>query len=243
MDGSIKYPTPDPWSLLTKAENRYRLGLTGEALIAADEAIEVALKIHFDDVDTPLPSQRKEAMNALRAEGVKVSIDEVLRLSELRRREEKSTYDYNITPKKVEEAISTVEELLTQISEKQSHRSRKGKQVEAKSTNGTPNIIQPLERLPGSILQVEPEFVTKLLLARAILSTKKKRIPRPIGLAITVLAVVGCSLFALLGGSGIFNALTDGSLLSIFGLIFDFILLLIAYVFLKIAVVIRGETR
>jgi hypothetical protein len=217
--------------------------MTSEALIVADEAIEVALKTYFDDLDTPLPSQRKEAMSILREEGVKVSIHEVLRMGELRRKEEKSTDDRNITPKEVEEAISTAEELLTQISEKRDHRSRKGNPVESKSTIGASNVVRPLERLSGSILQVEPEFVTKLLLARAILSTKKKKIPHPIGLAITVLAAIGCSMFALLGGSGILIALTNGSLLSIFGLIFDFILLLIAYLFLKIAIVVRGETR
>jgi len=239
----MNYPTPDPWSLLTKAENRYKLGLTSEALIAADEAIELALRTHFDHLDTPFPGQRKEAMNALRAEGIKVPIHKVLRIGELRIREEKSTDDHIIAPKEVEEAISTAEKLLTQISEKQDHHSRKGNPAEAKSTIGATNIIQPLERLPGSILQVEPEFVTKLLLARAILSTKKKRIPHPIGVTITVLAALGSSLFALLGGTGILMTLTEGSLFSIFSLIFDLVLLLIAYLFLKMAVIVRGETR
>lgn len=243
MVDSFDHGTVDPWSLLTKAGNRCKLGLIGEALIAANEAIEVALEVYFDKLDTPLPSERKEALRILRGEGVKVSVQSVLRLDELRRRAEQSAGNDDVTSTEVEEAISTAEKLLTQINEKQVRRPKRLSVSESELQIDSLDLIQPMRPLHQSIVQVEPEFVTKLLLARAILSSKKKRIPHPIGVSITVVAALACLLFGLLGGSGIMVTFSSGSLFSIFGLIFDFALLLIAYFFLKIAVYVRGETR
>jgi hypothetical protein len=243
LGDSVDFETPDPWSLLTKAENRCKLGLISEALIAVDEAVGVALETYFDKQDTPLPAEREEALRIMRGEGVKISVQSVLRLDELRRRAERSADDKDITSTEVEEAISTAEKLLTEINEKQVRSPIRKRAAETSSLIDPPDLIKPLTPLHENIFHVEPEFVTKLLLARAILSTKRKRIPHQFGLIVTVLAVLACSFFGLLGGTGIIMTFASGSLFSIFGLIFDFVLLLIAYLFLKIALYVRGETR
>jgi hypothetical protein len=243
LSDSVTEGTADPWNLLNKAENRCKLGLISEALVAADEAIEVALRTFFDKLDIPLPSERKEALRILRGEGVKVSVQSALHLSELRKRAERSAADGDISTSEAEDAISKAERLLTQINEKQAPRVTRETETEFTLPINSPDLIEPFRPLHGGIAQVEPEFVTKLLLARAILNAKRKRIPHLVGITVTMLLALTCSLFGLLGASGIILTFTGGSLLSIFGLVFDFALLLIAYLFLKIAVYVKGETR
>jgi hypothetical protein len=243
LSDSLGFETADPWNLLTKAENRYKLGLINEAVIATDEAVEVAIETYFDRLDVPLPIEREEALRMMREEGVKVSIRDVVHLDELRRKAEQIAENDDITSAEVEEGISTAEKLLTEINEKQPRRPVRNRETETKSQIDQPDLIQSLGPIHENIVHVEPEFVTKLLLARTILSTKRKKIPHQFGLIVTVLALLTCSFFGLLGGTGIIVTFTNGSIFSIFGLIFDFVLLLIAYLFLKIAVYVRGETK
>jgi hypothetical protein len=217
--------------------------LTGEALISADEAVRVALETYFEKLDTSLPSEREEALRIMKAEGVKVSVQSVLHLAELRRRVEQGAENEDINPTEAEEAIMGAEKLLTGISEKPLRNSAKKRGTETRSPIYPPDLLQPFAPLHDNIVSVEPEFVTKLLLARAILNSKRKRIPHLFGLIFTVLAVLACSFFCLLGGTGMIMTFTSGSLFSIFGLIFNLLLLLIAYVFFKIAVYVKGETR
>jgi HEPN domain-containing protein len=243
LDNSTTGGIADSWDLLTKAENRCKLGLISEAVIAADEAIEAALRTCFDKLGSPLPSDRKEALRVLRGEGVKVPAQSVLHIGELRKRAERSTEKEDVSPSEAEEAISTAESLLTEINEKQFHHAIRERETEFILPVNTPGLVQPFRPLHESIAQVEPEFVTKLLLARAILNTRKKRVPHLIGMTVTVLSALTCSLFGLLGAVGVILSFTGSSFFSIFGLVFDFALLLIAYLFLKIAVYVKGETR
>jgi hypothetical protein len=233
----------DPWSLLTKAENRCKLGLVSEAVIIADEAIQAALAAYFDNLDTPLPANRVEALQILRREGVKVSTESSLRLTKLRKKAERSAENEDLSSSEAEEAISIAEKVLTNISEKHVHHNVREKETEFTLPVNSLDPIQRFRPLHEGIAQVEPEFVTKLLLARAILNSKKKRIPHFIGLMTMTLSAITCSLFGFIGGSGIIITFMGHSLFSIFGLLFDFFLLLIAYLFLKIALYVKGETR
>ncbi len=243
MSNSDISEDPDPWNLLTKAENRSKLGLVSEAVITADEAIQAALAAYFDKLDNPLPANREEALQILRGEGVKVSTEGALRLTELRKRAERSAENGDLSSSEAEEAISIAERILTKISEKNVHHTVREKETEFMLPLNNVDALQRFRPLHEGIAQVEPEFVTKLLLARAILNSKRKRIPHFIGLAVMTLSVIICSLFGFIGGSGIIITFMGHSLFSIFGLLFDFFLLLIAYLFLKIALYVKGETR
>jgi hypothetical protein len=233
----------DPWSLLTKAENRCKLGLFSEAVITADEAIQAALEAYIDKLDTPLPANREEALQILRGEGVKVSTESALRLTELRKKADRSAVNEDLSSSQAEEAISIAEKILTKIGERHTHHTVREKETEFMLPVNSLDPIQRFRPLHEGIAQVEPEFVTKLLLARAILNSKRKRIPHFIGLTVMMLSITTCALFGFIGGSGIIITFTGHSLFSIFGLLFDFSLLLIAYLFLKITLYVKGETR
>ncbi|WXG45015.1 MAG: hypothetical protein WED04_13490 [Promethearchaeati archaeon SRVP18_Atabeyarchaeia-1] len=266
MNDVSQEKTSEPWALMSKAENWRHLGLQEEAVTAADEAIEVQLKNAFDRLGVPKPTNREEAIRVLGKRGIKLPAAKLIRLSKIREKAGRSEEE-GLTMTEVEEAISIAEESISRISEHQESAkgARDSQSLRFKSLNGgntsdskfwaggTTTLRSPqvhssdLMEIPFSRYRefgdVEPEFVTKLLLARAILNYREKRMPRLIGLTFVILSMIACSLFGVIGGSGLLLMLTGRVLLSVIGLAFDFMLVLVAYIFLRIALYVKRQTR
>jgi hypothetical protein len=259
----------EPWSLLSKAENRHRLGLNDEAVIVADEAIEAQLRNAFESLGVVKPATRENAIRVLRKEGVRLSAERMLRLKEIREKAGQVGGD-GLSESEADEAISIAEDSISKISEQQKSAKEEAKhehphslRVRASSRGDdkrprthpeedqAPTLpsFESLHLLEQShshrkeVGTLETEFVTKLLLARAILNYRKKRIPRIIGLAFAVPLMGASFLLAVIGCAGIILGFFGQSLISVFGLVFDFVYLLIAYLLLKMALYVRRETR
>lgn len=256
----------EPWSLLSKAENWRKLGLQDEAVIVADEAIDAQLSDVFSRLGVPKPISREKAIRALKKEGVRLSPRRLMRLKELRERAGRDEGG-GLSMSEVDEAISIAEETISKISEQKesvkdvpvSISSRvktlcKGDGAHFKFHAGgnavftalpfsSSGLTEPHFSYRQDVGQVETEFVTKLLLARAILNYRKKKIPRFIGLTFVVSSMVVCSLFGIVGGSGVLLMLSGRLAFSVVGLGFDFMFLLAAYLFLRMALYVRRETR
>lgn len=243
MNDSDLSEVPDAWNLLAKAENRCKLGLTNEAVIIADEAVQAELATYLYKLEAPLPADRKEAMQTLKQIGVGVSTKSLLRLDELGKRAEQVTEDEDLSAHDAEEAISIAENIVTNIGEKNDRQTMKREETGSTLPIRTLDQVKSLRSPREDGGQFETDFVRKLLLAKAVLSSKKKRIPHFIGSMITILSALICFYFGLMGGSGIIMAFTGNPLFSIFGLLINLLFLLIAYLFLRIAVHVKGETR
>jgi hypothetical protein len=262
--GSVK--TNDPWSLLGRAENWCKIGLLNEAVVACDEAIETELRDLFKELGVPQPIRREETVRILEEEGMKFSARNLLHLRKLRESAELGEED-NLSTLDVEEAISVAEDFLSKISKQQESLRERG--IVSRSRAASPKgkeaaflrryggdkeaasllMLSTLDsRGPRSLLgrdagQGELEFFTKLLLARAILDFKKRRIPRLVGLLVALTSGAVCCLLGAIGGYGVVMMFTGQSFFSILGLIFDCILLLVSYLFLKITIYVKNETR
>lgn len=265
MDKRSSAETNDPWSLLSRAENWYRIGLLNEAVVASDEAVESGLKEVLNELGVQQPVRREETIRVLEEQGVHFSAQRLLHLKELRERADRVEED-NLTKLEVEEAISVAEDFLSKINDQQVspgerninsqpkgipsrrkeaafnryHGGEKEATLLMLSALSSKGPISGSRRDAG---QAELELFTKLLLARTILDFKKRRVPHLIGLIIALLSGVVCCLLAAIGGYGVVLMFTGQSFFSIFGLIFDCVLLFISYLFLKITICVKSETR
>nr|MDO8097965.1 hypothetical protein [Candidatus Njordarchaeota archaeon] len=265
MDKRLFAETNDPWLLLSRAENWCKVGLLNEAVIASDEAIEMGLKEIFNELGVPQPARLEDTINILEEEGMKFSAQKLLHLRELRDRAERGEED-NLTAFDVEESISEAESFLSKIDDQRERLRQRDVSSQCKGTSSrrkgttfykhsggeeaasllmlsTLDSRGPLSHSRRDAGQGELEFFTKLLLARAILNFKKRRMPHLIGLLIALLSGAVCCLLAAIGGYGVILMLTGQSFFSIFGLIFDCMLLFVSYLFLKITIYVRNGTR
>jgi hypothetical protein len=228
---------------LAKAEYRCKLGLINEAVIIADEAVQAELVTHLDNLKIPHQNDREEASQVLQQEGLATSVKNLLRLSDLRKIAEKIADQEILSESDAEEAIAIAENAVTEISEKDERQVAREKGSEFTLPIEATNPWQPRRVRYEDGGQSETEFVTKLLLAKAVLSSSKKRIPRFIGLIIIIMSSLTCLFLGLRGGSGIIMAFTGNTPFSIFEILIDFVFLLIAYFLLKMVVYVKGETR
>jgi hypothetical protein len=255
----------EPWTLLSKAESWHKLGLQNEAVIAADEAIEAHLNEVFSELGVPKPKEREKVITVLKKEGVRLSVKRLVRLKELR---EKATLDTSgiLSTAEADEAISIAEDIMSKVGERQepakhNSDSRASPRATISGTEDdtefhseryktlTPDSFSSSDLAGLEYLhrkdsrQVDTEFVTKLLLARAILTYKRKRIPRFVGWTLIFISMAVCLMFATLGGTGLILMLSGRLLFSLLPLAFDLMLLLVAYLSLRIALYVRRESN
>jgi HEPN domain-containing protein len=266
LSKSVSAETRDPWSLLSRAENLSKVGFLNEAVVASDEAVETGLKELFKELGVPQPIRREETVRILEEEGIKFSGQNLLHLRKLREKAEREEGE-NLTAPEVDEAISAAECFLSKINDQMESSGKREFTSRFKETSsrrreanlngnftgakdldsllmlGTLDSSRRIHLPRRDAGQDELEFFTKLLLARTILDFKKKKIPHMIGLFIALLSAATCCLLFGIGGYGIIQILTGESLFSIFGLLFYCLLVFVSYVFLKIAIYVKNETR
>jgi HEPN domain-containing protein len=262
----VSAETRDPWSLLGRAENLIKVGFLNEAVVASDEAVETGLKELFKKLGVPQPARREETVRILEEEGIKFSGQNLLHLRKLREKAEQEEGE-NLTAPEVDEAISAAECFLSKINDQMESSGKnkltsrsKGTSSKEREANlngnftgskdmdsllmlGTLDSSRRIQLPRRDAGQDELEFFTKLLLARTILDFKKKKLPHLIGLSIVLLSAVICCFLCGIGGYGIIQILTGGSLFSIFGLLFCCLLVFVSYLFLKVAIYVKKETR
>ena len=228
---------------MAKAEYRCKLGLINEAVIIADEAVQAELVAHLDNLKIPHQNDREEASQILQQEGLATSVKNLLRLTDLRKTAERIADQEILSESDAEEAIAIAENVVTEISEKDECQvaREKGSEFTVPIEAANPSKLRKARYEDGT--QSETELIRKLLLAKAVLGSNKKRIPRFIGLIIVIMSSLTCLFFGLTGGSGIVMAFTGNTPFSIFGILIDFVFLLIAYFLLKMTVYVKGQTR
>jgi hypothetical protein len=212
----------------------------------------------------PKPVEPEKKIILLKNEGVAISVKPLVRFRELK---EKATHYGGgiLSLAEVQEAISIAEDIITKVQETYESAGPKpesgaASRVASKKSKADFRFGSRHTKTTGSSRfdsadltalsyarsedtgHVDTEFVTKLLLARAILTYRKKRIPRFIGVPLIVISMAACLVLTAVGGSGIMLMFSGRAIFSLIPLVFDFVFLLIAYFFLKVTLSIRRET-